>query len=365
MPLALFGIVQSIPHPSVSCMTGKMDAHGLTDVGLKRSSNEDQFLIADLNQAMRVHRSSLSFDNEETLFGSCQGALLLVADGMGGHENGERASRLAVESLTRSVLNTMPRLFSRNPHDDDENVKESFERALEECQHRLQMEVRKHPGAGLMGTTLTAGYVHWPRVTVVHAGDSRCYLYRAGKLKQITTDHTIAERMRQEGCLDSPELARSRWAHVLWNAIGSDASRVQPEVHQLSLQLGDTLLLCTDGLVRHLEDAELSKHLDGNQTSQELCAHLIELARDRGGEDNATIVLARFIDPSPEEVAAQVQRESVDDPLETPTTTPIPVENPPEASKIGILEPAESRGFEPALQDRREQAADVLGEDGS
>jgi protein phosphatase len=110
-------------------MLGKMDCYGQSDVGRLRPDNQDQFLIADLNKAMRIHHTSLGLDSESTLFGNSQGVMLLVADGMGGHASGEQASRLAVESLTSSILNTMPWFFSRDA-EGDEDLRHSLERAL-------------------------------------------------------------------------------------------------------------------------------------------------------------------------------------------------------------------------------------------
>ncbi|MBX3444137.1 MAG: serine/threonine-protein phosphatase [Planctomyces sp.] len=276
-------------------MRGKMDCFGITDAGLKRPLNEDQFLIADLNKAMRIHQSSLSVDDDETVFGGSQGMMLLVADGMGGHAHGEQASRLAVESLTSSILNTMPWFFSRDA-EGDEDLRQSLERALERCQERLQDEAAQQTGARGMGTTLTAAYIHWPRTTILHAGDSRCYLLRDGVLTQITNDHTMAAALSQGGRYKSSELAHTRWAHMLWNAIGSGDAKVQPEVHQFDLRIGDVLLLCTDGLIRHVGPGELEEALSRPRLASETCAELVKLTNARGGTDNVTVVVARFLD---------------------------------------------------------------------
>src|SRR5436190_3439936 len=244
-------------------MPGKMDCFGQTDRGLKRPTNEEHFLIADLNKALRIHQTSLNFDDEETIFGASQGMMLLVADGMGGHAAGEHASRLTVESLTSSILNHMPWFFSRDA-EGDEDLRTALERALHRCQERLQSEAKAHPSVQGMGTTLTAAYVHWPRTTVIHAGDSRCYILRGGKLKQITRDHTLAQQIADEGEFRSTNILHTRWANVLWNAIGSGNENVKPEVHQFDLQLGDVLLLCTDGLPKHVEPDEIRDALERN-----------------------------------------------------------------------------------------------------
>lgn len=285
-------------------MPGKMDCYGQTDVGRVRSTNEDQFLIADLNKALRVHYTSLDVDSGETLFGNSQGVMLLVADGMGGHAHGEQASRLAVESLTSSILNTMPWFFSRDSEGDDD-LREALERSLHRCQQRLLAEVASAPESSGMGTTLTAAYINWPRATVVHAGDSRCYLWRSGMLTQITTDHTIAQQMSDLGGeYLSDDLTHSRWAHLLWNAIGAGSHKVQPEVHQFDLEIGDVLLLCTDGLIRHVEPSQLARRIARMQSSKQLCSDLIDAANECGGVDNITVVAAHFLDQESGLIAA-------------------------------------------------------------
>jgi protein phosphatase len=139
-------------------MRGKMDCFGLTDRGRVRDHNEDQFLVADLTRSMLVHCTSLQLDDHTRLFGGAQGHLLLVADGMGGHAAGQRASTLAVDAMTRYVLNTMPWFFGlREGHDDD--LREQLTEALERCQERIEQEASAHSERRSMGTTLTLAYL--------------------------------------------------------------------------------------------------------------------------------------------------------------------------------------------------------------
>ena len=321
-------------------MPGKMDCFGQTDRGLRRATNEDHFLIADLNKALRIHQTSLNFDDEETLFGVSQGMMLLVADGMGGHAAGEHAARLAVESLTSSILNSMPWFFSRDAEGDDD-LRSALERALHRCQERLQHEAKAHPSVQGMGTTLTAAYVHWPRATVIHAGDSRCYLLRGGKLRQITRDHTLAQQMVEESEYRSRDPLHSRWANVLWNAIGSGDESVKPEVHQFDLQLGDVLLLCTDGLTKHVEPAEIADALGRNLEARAICQVLVAQTLARGGTDNVTAVIAKFVDENPQSPRLQAMAEqSVEDAGLRDTVSEMPAIDPlTEEAAVGI--PAE------------------------
>ena len=157
-----------------------------------------------------------------------------------------------------------------------------------------------------MGTTLTMAYVVWPRLYVVHAGDSRCYLFRGGRLEQITTDHTMAQQLVERGVLTPEEAQESRLSHVLWNCLGGNSHELQPEVHKAGLTLGDTLLLCTDGLTGPLRDQDLIETLQHDLPAQETCQRLVSAANSAGGPDNITVVVARFRDVHHEQgVAAE------------------------------------------------------------
>lgn len=276
-------------------MRGKMDCFGLTDVGRVREINEDQFLIADLNRSMLIHQTSLSHEDHTRLFSGSVGQLLLVADGMGGKASGRQASTIAVESLARQILNTVP-LFFRLQDDNESDLTRLFDGALRGCQQSIQSSVSAHPEQRGMGTTLTMAYLHWPRLHVVHAGDSRCYLQRDGRLEQITTDQTMAQKLVDQGILAADEASASRWSHMLWNCIGGDSNDLAVEVHAVELHIGDTLLLCTDGLTARAPDSRIQTVLNQSSSAQQACDRLVELANESGGQDNITVVVARFCD---------------------------------------------------------------------
>lgn len=280
-------------------MPGKMDCFGLTDIGRKRPVNEDQFLIADLNKSMRVHQTSLGLDHQTRLFGNSQGKLLAVADGMGGHEAGERASQLVVDSFVTYALNTLHWYF-RLDAKTDEDFRDDLKTALQHCQSMLQLDAEATPQRQGMGTTLTMAYIIWPRMYVVHVGDSRCYLLRNGKLQQITRDHTIAQLLYKEsmdaGASDAQpdDEVTARWSHRLWNAISADDSRLEPEVYVANLELGDVVLLCTDGLTTHVDLQRLTELLSSTDKAEAVCQRMIDEANREGGNDNITVVVSRF-----------------------------------------------------------------------
>jgi serine/threonine protein phosphatase PrpC len=267
------------------------DCFGLTDRGRVRGHNEDQFLIADLDRSMLVRQTSLDTDDHTRLTGGPWGHLFVVADGVGGAAGGRRASGLAVKSLTRYVLHTMPWFFRLRP-DGEDDLGDELTAALEACRDAVAAAAAE-PGLAQMGTTLTLAYVLWPRLYVVHAGDSRAYLARGGKLFPLTRDHTVAQAMADRGTLTQEEADRSRWSRVLTKCVSAAEDRVAPDVHKAKLRPGDTLMLCSDGLSKYVSDETIVGLLaDGK--AEDAARRLVDAANNAGGEDNVTVVVARF-----------------------------------------------------------------------
>src|SRR5690349_13066619 len=190
------------------------DLFGLTHPGQVRDSNEDQFLIAELSKSLLIVQTSLAQDDHTRLFGGPPGKLLLVADGMGGVRGGQRASRLVVETVVRYVLDTM-HWFFRLQLGEESDLIEELRSGLVACQKAVEASAAAHPEHDRMGTTLTVAYVLWPRAYLIHAGDSRAYLFRGGELQQVTRDHTVAQRMVDQGVLTPEAAENTRWAHTL------------------------------------------------------------------------------------------------------------------------------------------------------
>ncbi len=283
-------------------MAIQMDCFGLTDIGRERESNQDQFLIGDLRKSLEVFQSSLSVNDHQRIFGGSQGKLLIVADGMGGHASGERASTLAIDTLCSYALNSLRWLF-RLEHDSDEEFVLELRAAVEKCEQAIKAESAVIDERTGMGTTLTIAYVIWPRVYVLHVGDSRCYLVRHSKLWQVTKDHTVAQELVEKGELSESDADESRLSHVLWNCVGAGGD-VQPHAHQAELVVGDAILLCSDGLTKHVMDEQIQELLAASQTAEIACRRLVETANQNGGSDNITVVLARFQEFDPEQPLA-------------------------------------------------------------
>ncbi|MCA9322012.1 MAG: serine/threonine-protein phosphatase, partial [Planctomycetes bacterium] len=124
-------------------------------------------------------------------------------------------------------------------------------------------------------------------------GDSRCYLLRGDRLSQLTTDHTVAQKLVEDGTLEPEEARASRYNSVLWNALGGGVSELQPQVIRATLRPADTLVLCSDGLTAHVPDDRIRDILAEDRSAQDASAELVRLANEGGGQDNITVVVAR------------------------------------------------------------------------
>lgn len=276
-------------------MSGRMDCHGDSHRGLVRERNEDQFLIADLKKSVIIHHTSLSYDDETELLGGSQAKLMLVADGVGGNNAGDRASSIALEGVIQYLLNAMHWIF--RPEDDRENsFMEDLKSALAFTQERIQHAAEASPAQRGMGTTITMAYIVWPHVYLVHAGDSRAYLCRNGDMVRLTHDQTYAQALADAGVLAPEQIEKSPLNHVLSSLLGCDPKQLDPQVYKSELRLNDTLLLCTDGLTRHLTDHQIGQIVTSHECAKGACQQLIETTNAAGGKDNTTVIVARFAD---------------------------------------------------------------------
>ena len=277
------------------------DTFGLTDVGKRRKVNQDQFLIAELSKSMLVSASSLAEINTGRFFGGMQGQVLLVADGMGGHAAGEKASSLVMQHLIGRLLNSVHWFYQSDTGSEEEFVG-GLKNLLRDAHSRVLAKSREDSSTAGMGTTLTMAYIHWPTMYVVHAGDSRCYLVREGGAQQITTDHTLARQMVEAGGMKPEDEATSRWSNVLWNVLGGNSEReLLAEVHRVELQENDSVVLCSDGLYRYLDAKQLPTMLGQQPNASVLCRQLVDLANQQGGEDNITVIVSH---PTPKRRSA-------------------------------------------------------------
>jgi serine/threonine protein phosphatase PrpC len=258
--------------------------HGLTDTGQVRPANEDQFAIAEVRRVLRVRQSS--FNQPEVLLGDELGHLLVVADGMGGHRGGEVASTMAVVGIESLLLNTIGWLFRLK----GDSVLKELRETLKTTDRWVGDAANEKAELRGMGTTVTMAYVTGNTLYIAHAGDSRCYLWRDGKLSRLTRDHTLVESLP----ISAEEAAHHNMRHVVLNAVGGGTPGVDPEVHKHAVQPGDRFLLCTDGLTETVADDVIEAILGAEAMPSSACQRLIAEANAGGGPDNITAVVVSF-----------------------------------------------------------------------
>jgi protein phosphatase len=267
-------------------------------------------MIADLNKSMLVQSTSLNLEAQSRLYGMSHGKLFMVADGMGGHAGGSKASTLAIDMLINQLLNGMHWFFQvdNNHEEREKGFMNDLQRMMQRAHEEIERVSHQTVDQG-MGTTLTMAYVIWPYMYVVHAGDSRCYLMRDDELRQLTSDHTVSQQMVEQGGMSVEQANRSPWSNVLYNALGAGGTDVSAEIHKVSLQPGDSILLCSDGLNRHVSDDEIRQILQTEVEPGETCRSLVELANFKGGHDNTTVIVARLLEPDDKQPRTRVAAE--------------------------------------------------------
>jgi serine/threonine protein phosphatase PrpC len=269
----------------------ELDLFGLTHVGRKRTQNQDHFMLCTVHPQVLVHGTSLPTPDQLPLRGQRLATIMLVADGVGGGSGGGEASQLAVETITRYVASSL-RCYHAAGSTAGGEFEEALRTAAAEAHTAVKAEGASQDEHSRMATTLTLAIVIWPWGYVVQVGDSRCYHYLNGTLRQVTRDQTMAQALVDQGALAPEFLASSPLSHVLVSAIGGQAA--MPEVTRLDIRdRNSVLLLCSDGLTKHVSDGEIAAQIGGMQSSEQLCHTLLDLALERGGTDNITILAGR------------------------------------------------------------------------
>ncbi len=288
--MALPDLVVARLAPSDRPRDADLDLFGLTHRGKVRKENQDHFLLATLHRQLLVHGTSLPAPDKLETRSERLATVMLVADGVGGGARGGEASRIAAEAVTSYVTSTMQCLHLAGSLDDG-GLLESLRGAALQAHDAVVARSAADPERRGMATTLTLAIVMWPWAYIVQVGDSRCYHYCGGELHQITRDQTIAEGLVEAGVM-SPRAAReSPYGNVLSSAIGGEA---MPVVSRIDVkERGCVVLLCSDGLTKHVEDDEIAERARTMTSSEQLCRDLLKLALERGGTDNVTVIAGR------------------------------------------------------------------------
>jgi serine/threonine protein phosphatase PrpC len=236
-----------------------LNAAAASDVGLRRRGNEDRYALAP------------------------ELGLFLVADGMGGHTAGQVASELAADASVRA-LETLQGASS--------SLSERLRAAVTSANRTIFQTAQQNPEYAGMGTTIVAILAEGERAALAHVGDSRAYLVRGGRIRQLTDDHSIVGELLRRNEISETAAREHPHRHVLTRAMGVRET-VEPDLAEITPQLEDRFVLCSDGLTGHVEDSEIAKYVVDHDDPQECCDALVDLANQRGGEDNITVIVAR------------------------------------------------------------------------
>jgi serine/threonine protein phosphatase PrpC len=272
----------------------RVDIAALSHPGRVRPDNEDHYLVVKFGRSLDVLMTNLPEGAaparaEEVGYG------LIVADGMGGVKGGEMASRLAINTLIDLVLEVPDWILQFDL--DDVHAQRAMRRSARryrQVSDKISQQAKREPQLAGMGTTMTAAASLGENLIVTHVGDSRAYLFREGKLIQLTRDQTVVQALLDMGQITQEGAAAHPWRHILTQALGKPGSDLQVESRQLKLDDGDCLLLCTDGLTEMVPDANIVEVLGRGETARDTCCALLNLALERGGKDNVTVIVARY-----------------------------------------------------------------------
>lgn len=236
-----------------------------------------------VRSALLTHQGCLRGDNQDRVewLERAGGGVYVVADGMGGHQQGERAAQLAVEGILEGIAQR-------------EVALEVLEAAFQQANLAIFREGQR-PDARGMGTTATALWLDLPYALLGHVGDSRAYLLRQGRLVQLTQDHSWVAEQQRKGLLSAEEARTHQWRNVITNALGTTPG-LRVDLLGLKLQPNDRILLCSDGLSGVVDEASIAQTLTQNDPAQ-ICQQLIDLANQAGGPDNISAVVVIIDSP--------------------------------------------------------------------
>jgi len=251
---------------------------GVTDVGRVRTNNEDSFrILENIN-------------------------LFILSDGMGGEAHGEIASSMAVETIAKYCTEkeaTDETGVTLSGSESDHLAPETrrLRNAVSQANFNIYQSAQKHPEQRGMGATCTAGWVNGSKLGIAHVGDSRAYLLRTGGLQQLTNDHSLVAEQVRRGILTPQQAEESEMQSVLLRALGAHPE-VDVDTEEIDLMPRDVLLFCSDGLTRMVTEPEIAGCLQAETVPMAAAQKLVELANERGGLDNVTVIVARVEDES-------------------------------------------------------------------
>jgi protein phosphatase len=237
-----------------------------TDIGRIRSKNEDSLYVDQKH--MRI---------------------FIVADGMGGHNAGEVASKMAIEQVSESIKNK----FDSISTNDEAQIKRVIEDAIYEGNKEIYNQSLSHNSWDGMGTTITMALFIDHKLYFAHVGDSRAYMLRQKELTQLTEDHTLVSELMKNGSITEVEAKTHPKRNVITKALGTEISPI-PDILSVDVDDGDVIILCTDGLTNMVDDYLIKNSFLNDSNLQDACDFLVDEANNRGGFDNITLIAIRY-----------------------------------------------------------------------
>ena len=263
----------------------RIDAFGLSHAGKVRPANEDHFAIMTLQKSVQLRGTNLQDTSILDRLRRPEVHLLVVADGVGGAAGGKIASGVAVRAVVEYLAEAVGCVQDFDV-DREQAFLDHLSRAVERGHERLKEMFKTQGGPA---TTLTMVTLLWPRAYVVHVGDSRGYYLRNGRLRQFTRDQTMGDYLVDIGAVTEQHAQKAGLYNVLSSAVGGD---LVPTVGIVDLADGDVLLLCTDGLTKHVPDERIGQLL-ASGSAESVAQSLVDAALEGGGSDNVTVIVAK------------------------------------------------------------------------
>ena len=268
-----------------------VELHAKSDVGRVRRGNEDNFLLLDLGTQQAWTGSDGAENPEEMrrLDIGDQGLVLVVSDGMGGALAGDVASRMAIDSVREVMVGN-----DGNGCDPEASLIDCLKHATLQANRAIHFKSLEDSRCSGMGATLTGAAIRHDKLDLVQVGDSRAYVLRGEQIRLATKDQSLVQQLVDVGQISEEEAETHMFRNVILQALGAQ-TELTPATARIQLRRGDMLLLCSDGLSGKLRNEEIRQIV--SESGEDLgaaCAALVAAANDRGGEDNITVVLARF-----------------------------------------------------------------------
>ncbi len=258
-----------------------------THVGMVRQNNEDFH-----GYSVNISEKDWHFYEESVIDIDNQPILLVVADGMGGLEMGEEASRIAVETSRDFAFENAEKLMNA----DSGKLKGFFNELFININNNILDFAKKNAKEGEIGTTLIMSFIYNKQAHVYWIGDSRCYMFRQGKLKPVSKDHSYVQELVDQGRITYEQAFFHPESNIITKFMGDPKTNPVPSYTSVNLEEGDVMLLCSDGLNAMLQDSIIEKHFYGSDDLSSVCQSLIDDANSEGGHDNNTLILASFGD---------------------------------------------------------------------